>query len=112
MLKNFIKEEEIVKYYKGWNPQSSKTKIKTIKDWNNKKREVSKEEVPVASTRKPPQEGKKNKEKNWTKPYSPVKGSQESKKYAMDSVVNISRTLMAFKEKEEKKMTQPHFLKK
>ncbi|MBW0588972.1 hypothetical protein O181_128687 [Austropuccinia psidii MF-1] len=40
------------------------------------KKKASKEEAPVASTRKPqanqpPQEGKKNKKKNWRKPYSP-----------------------------------------
>ncbi|MBW0593884.1 hypothetical protein O181_133599 [Austropuccinia psidii MF-1] len=31
ILKKFFKEEEIVKYYNGWNPLSSKSKIKKIK---------------------------------------------------------------------------------
>ncbi|MBW0504160.1 hypothetical protein O181_043875 [Austropuccinia psidii MF-1] len=69
----FLKEEEIVKYSNGWTPLSSKPQIK--KDSYNKKREESREEAPVASTRKPPanqppQEGKKNKKRNWRKPYS------------------------------------------
>ncbi|MBW0483272.1 hypothetical protein O181_022987 [Austropuccinia psidii MF-1] len=47
---------------------------KKIKDWQNKMWEESKEEAPVASIRKPQaiqpsQEGKKNKKKNWMKPY-------------------------------------------
>ncbi|MBW0548711.1 hypothetical protein O181_088426 [Austropuccinia psidii MF-1] len=42
------------------------TQIKKIRDWHNTNREASKEEAPVASTRKPqasqpPQEGKKKK---------------------------------------------------
>ncbi|MBW0546966.1 hypothetical protein O181_086681 [Austropuccinia psidii MF-1] len=71
-----LKEEEIVKYSNGWNPLSSKPHIKKIKDWYHRKREASKEEAPVASTRRPqasqpPQEGKKDKKKNLRKPYSP-----------------------------------------
>ncbi|MBW0569231.1 hypothetical protein O181_108946 [Austropuccinia psidii MF-1] len=68
ILKTFLKEEEIVRYCNGWNPLSSKTQIKNIKDWHNKKGEESKDEAPVAHTSKPqakwpPQEGKKNKKK-------------------------------------------------
>ncbi|MBW0590372.1 hypothetical protein O181_130087 [Austropuccinia psidii MF-1] len=77
ILKTFLKEEGIVKYSNGWNLLSSKPKIKKMKDWHNKKREESKEEVPVTSTRKPqarnpPQEGNNNKKKNWRKPYHPI----------------------------------------
>ncbi|MBW0587153.1 hypothetical protein O181_126868, partial [Austropuccinia psidii MF-1] len=48
------------------------------------KKEESKEEAPVASTSKPqanplPQERKKNKKKNWRKPYSSATGFQKSK---------------------------------
>ncbi|MBW0513196.1 hypothetical protein O181_052911 [Austropuccinia psidii MF-1] len=50
--KNFLKEEEIVRYSNGWNPLSSKRQIKKGKDWHNKKREASKEEAPVPSTNK------------------------------------------------------------
>ncbi|MBW0487957.1 hypothetical protein O181_027672 [Austropuccinia psidii MF-1] len=73
-MKEFLKEEEIVEYPNGWNPLSSKPQMRNIKDWHNKKREVRKEEAPVASTCKPqdsqpPQERKKNKKKNWRQPY-------------------------------------------
>ncbi|MBW0555981.1 hypothetical protein O181_095696 [Austropuccinia psidii MF-1] len=76
ILKTFLTEEEIVVYSNGWNPLSSKPQIKKIKEYHSKKKEASKEEAPVASTSKaqvnqPPQEGKKNKKKNWRKPYSP-----------------------------------------
>ncbi|MBW0583559.1 hypothetical protein O181_123274 [Austropuccinia psidii MF-1] len=76
IIKKFLTEEEIVVYSNGCNPLSSKPQIKKIKEYDSKKREASKEEVPVASTSKPqvnqpPQEGKKNKKKNWRKPYSP-----------------------------------------
>ncbi|MBW0569572.1 hypothetical protein O181_109287 [Austropuccinia psidii MF-1] len=76
ILKAFLTEEKIVVYFNGWNPLSSKPEIKKIKEYHFNKREASKEEAPVASTRKPqankpPQEGKKNKKKNWRKPYYP-----------------------------------------
>ncbi|MBW0489066.1 hypothetical protein O181_028781 [Austropuccinia psidii MF-1] len=76
ILKKILKEQEIVKYYNGWNPLSSKPQIERIKEWHNKKREASKEQAPLASTSKqqsshPPQQGKKNKRKNRRKPYSP-----------------------------------------
>ncbi|MBW0512714.1 hypothetical protein O181_052429 [Austropuccinia psidii MF-1] len=104
VLKLLLKEEEIVKYSNGWNALLSKTQIKNIKEWHNKKREARKEEVPVISTSKPqvnlpPQEGKKKKKKNWMKPYSP-----RIQKDAMGNVFKVSRTLMEFKEKEEKRM--------
>ncbi|MBW0552947.1 hypothetical protein O181_092662 [Austropuccinia psidii MF-1] len=76
ILKTFLKEEEIVRHSNGWNPLSSKPQIRNIKDWHIKKRKVSKEEAPVASTSKPqarppPQEGKKVKKKNLRKQNSP-----------------------------------------
>ncbi|MBW0526086.1 hypothetical protein O181_065801 [Austropuccinia psidii MF-1] len=76
ILKEFLKEAEIVRYSKGWNPLSSKPQIKKIKEYHAKKREATKEEAPVASTSMPhtnplPKEWKKNKKKNWTKLYSP-----------------------------------------
>ncbi|MBW0589808.1 hypothetical protein O181_129523 [Austropuccinia psidii MF-1] len=85
-----------------------------IKEYHSKKREESKEEAPVASTSKPqanqlPQEGKKNKKKNWRKPYSPSYRIPKIKKGAMDNVFNIARTLMEFKDKEEQRMRKPHF---
>ncbi|MBW0591024.1 hypothetical protein O181_130739 [Austropuccinia psidii MF-1] len=83
--KTFLKEEEIVRYSNGWNPLSSNPQIKKIKEYHVKKREASKEEASVASTRKPqanqlPQEAKKNKKKNWKKPCSPSYRSRKSKK--------------------------------
>ncbi|MBW0569470.1 hypothetical protein O181_109185 [Austropuccinia psidii MF-1] len=63
ILKKFLKEEEIVRYSNGWNPLSSKPQIKNIKEYGAKKKEETKEEALVASTRKP-QEGKKNKKEN------------------------------------------------
>ncbi|MBW0515036.1 hypothetical protein O181_054751 [Austropuccinia psidii MF-1] len=110
-------KEEIVRYPNGWNTLSSKHKIKKIKEYHSKKREESKEEAPVVSTRKPqatqlPQEGKKNKKKNWRKPYSPSYMIPKVQKDAMDNVFNMVRTLMEFKDKEEQRMRQPHFPKK
>ncbi|MBW0513495.1 hypothetical protein O181_053210 [Austropuccinia psidii MF-1] len=75
------------------------------------KKEASKEEAPVASTRKPqanqlPQEGKKNKKKNWRKPYSPSYRIPKIQKHAMDNVFNMARTLMKFKDKEEERLRQ------
>ncbi|MBW0506451.1 hypothetical protein O181_046166 [Austropuccinia psidii MF-1] len=79
ILKKFLKEEEMVRCSNGWNPLSSKPQIKKIKDWNNKKREVIKDEAPVASTSKPqaiqpPQEAqkKKKKKKNQREQYFPL----------------------------------------
>ncbi|MBW0504730.1 hypothetical protein O181_044445 [Austropuccinia psidii MF-1] len=75
------------------------------------------EEAPVAFTSKPqanplPQEGKKNNKKNWRKPFSPSYMISKIQKDAMDNVFNMARTLMEFKDKEEQRMRQPHFLKK
>ncbi|MBW0505202.1 hypothetical protein O181_044917 [Austropuccinia psidii MF-1] len=78
------------------------------------KQEAKKEEAPVPSTSKPqanqiPQEGKKNKKKNWRKPYSPSYRIPKIQKDAMDNVFNMARTLMEFNDKEEQRMRQPHF---
>ncbi|MBW0562792.1 hypothetical protein O181_102507 [Austropuccinia psidii MF-1] len=74
IMKKFVKEEEIVRYFNGWNPISSKPQINKIKKYHAKKKEERKEEAPVASTRNPQanqiSQGKKNKEKNWMKRYS------------------------------------------
>ncbi|MBW0539477.1 hypothetical protein O181_079192 [Austropuccinia psidii MF-1] len=106
ILKNFLKDEEIVRYSNGWNPLSSKPQIKNIKGYHAKKREASMEEAPVASTRKPqanqpPQEGKKKKKNNWRKPYLPSYRIQNIQKYGMDNFLNMARSLMKFKEKEQ-----------
>ncbi|MBW0572361.1 hypothetical protein O181_112076 [Austropuccinia psidii MF-1] len=76
ILKKLLKEEEIVRYSNGWNPLSSKPQIRKIKEDHAKKKEETKEEAPVTSTTKPqanplPQEGKKNKKKNWKKTIFP-----------------------------------------
>ncbi|MBW0558465.1 hypothetical protein O181_098180 [Austropuccinia psidii MF-1] len=115
--KNLITEEEIVVYSNGWHPLSSKPQIKKIKEYHSKKKDARKEEAPVASTSKPqanqpPQEGKKNKKKNWRKPYSPSYRIPKIPKDAMDNVFNMARTLMEFIDKEEQRMRQPHFPKK
>ncbi|MBW0584099.1 hypothetical protein O181_123814 [Austropuccinia psidii MF-1] len=117
ILKKFLKEEEIVRYSDGWNKLSSKPQIRNIKDCHNKKREASKEETPVASTSKPtasqpPQEGKKNKKKNWRKPYFPSYRISRIQKEAMDNFFCMTRTLKQFKNKEEQGIRQTHFLKK
>ncbi|MBW0501338.1 hypothetical protein O181_041053 [Austropuccinia psidii MF-1] len=88
-----------------------------IKEYHDKKKEASSEEAPVASTRKPqayqlPQEGEKNKKKNFRKPYSPSYRIPKIPKDAMDNVFNMVRTLMEFKDKEEQEMRQTHFPKK
>ncbi|MBW0548203.1 hypothetical protein O181_087918 [Austropuccinia psidii MF-1] len=109
IIEKFFKEEEIVRYSNGCNPLSSKLQIKKIKEYHAKKREVSKEEAPVASTRKPqanqhPPELKKNKKKNGRKPYSPSYRIPKIQEYSMDNFLKISRTLMEFKDKEEQRM--------
>ncbi|MBW0546959.1 hypothetical protein O181_086674 [Austropuccinia psidii MF-1] len=114
ILKRFLTEEEIVVYSNGWNPLSSKHQIKKIKEYHLKKKEASKEEAPVASTSKPqvnqpPKERKKKKKKNWRKPYAPSYTIPKIQKDALDNVFNMARTWMGFKDKEEKRMRQPHF---
>ncbi|MBW0582881.1 hypothetical protein O181_122596, partial [Austropuccinia psidii MF-1] len=116
-IQTILHEEEIVVYSNGWNPPSSKPDIKNIKEYHSKKKEASKEEAPVASTRKPqvnqpPQEGKKNKKKNLRKPYSPSYRIPKIQKDAIENVFNMARTLMEFKDEEEQRMRQPHFTKK
>ncbi|MBW0591249.1 hypothetical protein O181_130964 [Austropuccinia psidii MF-1] len=117
ILRKFLKEEEIVRYSNGWNPLSSKPQIKNIKEYHSKKKEATKEEAPVPSMSKPqanplPQEGKKNKKKNWRKPYSPSYRIPKILKDAMDNFFSMARTLMEFKDKEEQRMRQPYFPKK
>ncbi|MBW0480399.1 hypothetical protein O181_020114 [Austropuccinia psidii MF-1] len=108
----FLKEEEIVRCSNGWNSLSSKAEIKKIKEYHDKKVEASKEEPPVASTSKPPHEGKNNKKKDWRKPYSPGYLIPKIQKDAMDNVFNMARTLMEFKDKKEQRVRQTHFSKK
>ncbi|MBW0547844.1 hypothetical protein O181_087559 [Austropuccinia psidii MF-1] len=55
---------------------------------------------------------KKNKKRNWRKPYSPRYRIPKIQKDSMDNVFNMARALMEFKDKEEHKMRQPHFPKK
>ncbi|MBW0544828.1 hypothetical protein O181_084543 [Austropuccinia psidii MF-1] len=112
--KNVLKEEEIVRYSNGWNTLSSKPQIKRTKEFHATKREASKEEALVASTRKPqvsqpPQEGKKNNKKNLRKPFSTSYRIPKIQKYSMDNVLNMARALMEFKDKEEQIMRQLHF---
>ncbi|MBW0554733.1 hypothetical protein O181_094448 [Austropuccinia psidii MF-1] len=111
ILKHFLKEEEVVRYSIGWNSLSSKPQIKKIKEYHAKKKEANKEEAPVASTSNP-QEGKENKKRNWRKPYSPSYRIPKIQKDAMDNVSNMAKTLMQFKDKEEKRMRQPQLPKK
>ncbi|MBW0558662.1 hypothetical protein O181_098377 [Austropuccinia psidii MF-1] len=112
----FLKEDEIVRYSNLQNPLSSKPQIKKVNDWHNKNREAIKEAAPVASTSKlqasqPSQKGKKNKKKNWSKPYFLSYKIPRIQKYSMDNVFNMTRNLMEFKDK-EKGMIKPHFQKK
>ncbi|MBW0502883.1 hypothetical protein O181_042598 [Austropuccinia psidii MF-1] len=107
ILKKFPKEEEIVRYSNGLNPLSYKPQIIKIKEYHSKKNKASKEEAPVASTSKPqanqiPQEGKKNKKKNWRKPYYPSYRIPKIQKDAMNNVFKMARTLVKFKEKRNK----------
>ncbi|MBW0593382.1 hypothetical protein O181_133097 [Austropuccinia psidii MF-1] len=117
ILKRFLTEEGIVVFSNEWNPLSSKPEIKNIKEYHSKKKEETKKEAPVASTRKPqanqpPQEGKKNKKNNWRQPYSPSYRIPKIQKDAMDNVFNMARTSMEFKDKEVQRMRQPHFPKR
>ncbi|MBW0540635.1 hypothetical protein O181_080350 [Austropuccinia psidii MF-1] len=92
ILKRFPKEEEILRYSNGWNPLTSKPQIKNIK--------------PL------PQEGKKNKKKNWRNPYFPRYRIPKMQKYSWENFFNMARALMEFKDKEEQRMRQSHFPKK
>ncbi|MBW0522444.1 hypothetical protein O181_062159 [Austropuccinia psidii MF-1] len=117
IVKRFLKEEEIVRYSNGWNPLSSTTQIKKIKEYHAKKKEASKAEAPIPSTSKNqanqiPQEGKKNKKKNWRRPYSRSYRIPKIQKDSMDNFSNMARAMMEFKDKEEQRMSQPHFPKK
>ncbi|MBW0484738.1 hypothetical protein O181_024453 [Austropuccinia psidii MF-1] len=117
ILKILFKEEELVKYSNGLTPLSSQPKINKIKDYHAKKREASREEAPVAFTQKlqvnqPPQEGKKNKKKNWSKPYFSSYRITKIQKEPMGNCLNIAIILMEFKEKEEQRMRQAHFPKR
>ncbi|MBW0547409.1 hypothetical protein O181_087124 [Austropuccinia psidii MF-1] len=71
----------------------------------------------LASNSKPqvsqtPQEEKKNKKKNLRKAYCPSYRIPRIQKGAMEHVFNMARTLMEFKEKEEKRRRKSHFAKK
>ncbi|MBW0499919.1 hypothetical protein O181_039634 [Austropuccinia psidii MF-1] len=117
ILKKFLEEKEILRYSNGWNPLSSKPQIKKDKGLTCQKEGGKQGRSPVASTRKTqanqlPQEGKKNKKKNWRKPYSPSYRIPKIQKDAMDNVFNMARSLMESKNKEEPRMRQPHFPKK
>ncbi|MBW0542733.1 hypothetical protein O181_082448 [Austropuccinia psidii MF-1] len=117
ILKKFLKEAEIVTYSNGWNPLSSKPKIKEIKEYHSKRKEARKEKAPVASTSKhqvnqTPQKGKKNKKKNRRKPNYPSYRILRTQKDAMENVFNMARTFIKFKDKEEKRRRQPHLPKK
>ncbi|MBW0585360.1 hypothetical protein O181_125075 [Austropuccinia psidii MF-1] len=50
LLKKFLKQEEIVRYSNGWNPLSSKPKMKRTKEYHAKRREATKEEAPSQPT--------------------------------------------------------------
>ncbi|MBW0505221.1 hypothetical protein O181_044936 [Austropuccinia psidii MF-1] len=104
ILKQFLKEEEIVRYSNGWNPLSSKPQMKKIKEYHSKKREARNKEAPVASTNKlqvyqTPQEGTRKRKNNWRKPYSPSYRIPKIQKDVMENVFNMARTLMEFKDK-------------
>ncbi|MBW0512041.1 hypothetical protein O181_051756 [Austropuccinia psidii MF-1] len=51
-------------------------------------------------------------EKEWRKPYYPSNRIPKIQKDAMDNVFKMARSLMEFKDKEEQRMSQPHFPKK
>ncbi|MBW0587026.1 hypothetical protein O181_126741 [Austropuccinia psidii MF-1] len=99
ILERFFTDNQTVVYSNGWNPLSSKPQISKNKEYHSKKKEASKEEAPVASTSKPqgsqpPQEGKKNKKKNWRKPYSPSYRIPKIQKDAMANVFKMARTYL------------------
>ncbi|MBW0497623.1 hypothetical protein O181_037338 [Austropuccinia psidii MF-1] len=109
ILKKFLKEQEIVRYSNGWNPLSSKPHIKKIKEYHSQKREATKEEAPSQPTSARREE---EQEKELEKTIFPKLQDSKNRKDAMDNVFNMSRTLMEVKDKEEKRMRQPHFPKK
>ncbi|MBW0555479.1 hypothetical protein O181_095194 [Austropuccinia psidii MF-1] len=103
ILKNSLKEEEIVRYSSRWNPLSSKPQLQKIKKYDSKKREARKEYSPVAPTRnpqfsQPSPERKKNKKNNWRKPYYLSYRTPRIQKDAMYNVLNMARNLMEFKD--------------
>ncbi|MBW0491876.1 hypothetical protein O181_031591 [Austropuccinia psidii MF-1] len=111
ILKRFLKEDKIVKYYNGWNTLLLKPQRKMRGEWNNKNKEAK-----VASTRRlqanqPPQEGKKKKRKARKKPYFPSYRIPRIQKHAMQNVFNIARVLMELNNREEQRMRQSYFQK-
>ncbi|MBW0590393.1 hypothetical protein O181_130108 [Austropuccinia psidii MF-1] len=112
ILKKFLKEGEIVRYSNGWNLLSSKAQLKKIKEHHTKKKEALVASNSKHQANQLPQEGKKNKKRNWRKPYSSIYGIPKIQKDAMDKVSNMARTLIEFKDKEEQRMRQNHFPKK
>ncbi|MBW0591328.1 hypothetical protein O181_131043 [Austropuccinia psidii MF-1] len=125
------KTEELLK---GWTPMSSKGQVQQIKAWlknqsmlseDKKKLAQGKDNTPVeapqASTSKiPPQQvrnkpnktpktiqkGKQKAKPKWNKPYPQNYRIPKKEKTAMDSVFNMARTLIEFKNKEEERLNQ------
>ncbi|MBW0589631.1 hypothetical protein O181_129346 [Austropuccinia psidii MF-1] len=98
ILKEFLKEEDIVRYSNEWNPLSSKPQIKKIKEYYAKKKEKSKEEAQVASTSKPqanqlPQEGRKNKKKEFEETIFPNLKHPESPKRCLGKCLQHGQNL-------------------
>ncbi|MBW0485564.1 hypothetical protein O181_025279 [Austropuccinia psidii MF-1] len=65
-----------------------------------------------ASSQPTSQEGKKNKKKNWRKPYSPGYKIPRIQKDSMENVFNIARTMMELKRKERQRRRKTNFPKK
>ncbi|MBW0518259.1 hypothetical protein O181_057974 [Austropuccinia psidii MF-1] len=132
-IKSFMGQEKTIELLGGWIPLSCKDKVKKIKNWwkkqsllsidQKKKFEMTpalEPEGPVASTSsKLAPEGSKDKPKgpknhqgkaNWHRPSPQGYRLPKLEPSAVDSVVNMVRTLMEFTEKEQERMnrTFPH----
>ncbi|MBW0478602.1 hypothetical protein O181_018317 [Austropuccinia psidii MF-1] len=121
----FLGTEKTEDLLKVWTPMPCKGQVQKINSWfKNKiiwseyqqkelsqKKENSPEEAPQASTSKNlpqpvPNKGKEKKNPEWNKCYPQIYRILKKEKTARDSVFNIARTLIEFKNKCEERINQ------
>ncbi|MBW0497377.1 hypothetical protein O181_037092 [Austropuccinia psidii MF-1] len=134
-VKKLMGTEKAEELLWGWTPMSCKGQVQHIKAWlknqsmlseDQKKKlsqgkEQSQVEAPQASkskltpqqvpkkpkkTPKTNQKGKQKAKPKWNKPYPQNYRIPKKEKTAMDNVLNMARSLMEFKKKEEEILNQ------
>ncbi|MBW0517297.1 hypothetical protein O181_057012 [Austropuccinia psidii MF-1] len=135
-INRFLGHERTIELLGGWSPLSCKDKVKKTKIWlktqsllsKDQKKEFEmtsgfKQEVPVVSksSKQAPEQSKDKPKRpqkklrgpknnqgkaNWHRPYPQGYRIPQLELSAMDSVFNISRTLMGFTAKEQERMNR------